>query len=36
MFAHIERYWCPTLTSNQLVGGTPFQFQDHMADTRDA
>ena len=27
MIAHVERYWCPTLTSNQLVGGTPFQFQ---------
>jgi hypothetical protein len=24
--AHIERYWCPTITSDQLVGGMPFQF----------
>jgi nicotinamidase-related amidase len=23
MIAHIERYWCPTLTSDQLLGGTP-------------
>jgi nicotinamidase-related amidase len=25
--AHIERYWCPTVTSHQLVGGTPFSFR---------
>lgn len=24
---HIERYWCPTVTSDQLVGGEPFRFQ---------
>jgi nicotinamidase-related amidase len=23
---HIERYWCPTMTSAELVGGEPFQF----------
>jgi hypothetical protein len=27
MIAHIERHWCPSLTSDQLVGGVPFQFQ---------
>lgn len=27
MIAHIERHWCPTLTSDQLVGGVPFQFR---------
>jgi nicotinamidase-related amidase len=27
MVTHIERHWCPTLTSDQFVGGTPFQFQ---------
>jgi hypothetical protein len=27
MIAHIERHWCPTLTSDELVGGVPFQFQ---------
>jgi nicotinamidase-related amidase len=21
MIAHIERYWCPTVTSGQLIGG---------------
>jgi nicotinamidase-related amidase len=26
--AHIERHWCPTVTSNQLVGGLRFHFQD--------
>ena len=24
--AHIERRWCPTVTSDQLVGGEPFRF----------
>lgn len=24
--AHIERYWCPSVTSDQLVGGEPFLF----------
>jgi len=28
---HIEQHWCPTITSTDLVGGTPFQF---AADTR--
>jgi len=23
---HIEKYWCPTITSDQLVGGRPFRF----------
>jgi nicotinamidase-related amidase len=26
MIAHVERNWCPTVTSDQLVGGAPFQF----------
>ena len=26
--AHIERHWCPTLTSDQLVGGSLFRFQE--------
>jgi hypothetical protein len=25
--AHIERYWCPTVTSDRLLGGAPFQFK---------
>ena len=24
--AHIERHWCPSITSDQLVGSTPFRF----------
>ena len=28
---HIEKYWCPTITSDQIVGGRPFRFQ---ADTK--
>ena len=23
---HVERYWCPSFTSNDLVGGKPFKF----------
>jgi nicotinamidase-related amidase len=23
---HIEKYWCPTITSDQIVGGQPFHF----------
>lgn len=23
---HIERYWCATITSDQIVGGVPFRF----------
>lgn len=23
---HIEKYWCPTITSDQIVGGAPFRF----------
>ena len=26
---HIERHWCPTVTSDQLVGGEPFRFSDN-------
>jgi nicotinamidase-related amidase len=26
IIAHIERRWCPTVTSDQLVGGTPARF----------
>lgn len=26
VIAHIERRWCPTVTSDQLVGGAPFRF----------
>ena len=25
---HIERHVCPTITSNQLIGGKPFRFQE--------
>ena len=28
MIAHIERRWCPTVTSDQLVGGSRFRFGD--------
>ena len=28
VIAHIERYWCPSVTSDQLVGGTPFRFRN--------
>lgn len=25
---HIEKYWCPTVTSDQIVGGEPFRFAE--------
>lgn len=25
---HIEKYWCPSLTSSDFLGGKPFRFQD--------
>ena len=28
---HIEKYWCPTITSDQIAGGKPFRF---AADTK--
>jgi alpha-L-fucosidase len=28
---HIEKYWCPSITSDQILGGRPFRF---AADTR--
>jgi nicotinamidase-related amidase len=28
---HIEKYWCPTMTSDQIIGGQPFRF---AADTK--
>jgi len=31
MVQHIETYWCPTITSDQIVGGQPFRFQDAVS-----
>ena len=28
---HIEKFWCPTITSDQIIGGQPFRF---AADTK--
>lgn len=28
IFEHIERHWCPTVTSADLLGGQPFRFAD--------
>lgn len=27
VFVHVEKYWCPTIVSTDLVGGQPFHFQ---------
>jgi hypothetical protein len=27
MVRHVERYWCPTITSDQFLGGEPFRFR---------
>ena len=26
---HIEKYWCPTITSDQILGGEPFRFAEN-------
>jgi nicotinamidase-related amidase len=26
MVRHVEKFWCPTVASNDLLGGTPFHF----------
>jgi nicotinamidase-related amidase/type 1 glutamine amidotransferase len=31
MIEHVEKYWCPSITSTDLLGGPPFRFP---ADTR--
>lgn len=31
VIAHIERRWCPTVTSDQLMGGAPFRFRGERA-----
>lgn len=30
IITHIERHICPTITSDQLLGGQPFQWQDEV------
>ena len=25
---HIEKYWCPTITSSDIIGGKPFKFKE--------
>ena len=25
---HIEKFWCPTITSDQIIGGEPFRFAE--------
>jgi len=33
--SHIERYVCPTITSDQLIGGEPFRFRNDNRAERD-
>jgi len=33
--SHIERYVCPTITSDQLIGGKPFRFRNDKRKNRD-
>ena len=30
---HIEKYVCPTVTSDQVVGGQPFRFKGDVRET---
>ena len=27
---HVEKYWCPSITSADLVGGKPFRFKEDL------
>jgi nicotinamidase-related amidase len=27
---HVEKYWCPTMTSADVVGGAPFKFKEDL------
>ncbi|HWX19830.1 MAG TPA: isochorismatase family protein [Candidatus Binatia bacterium] len=31
---HIEKYWCPTITSDQVIGGQPFRFSGDIKPAR--
>ena len=31
---HIEKYWCPSITSADIVGGAPFHFQANQRPTK--
>jgi nicotinamidase-related amidase/type 1 glutamine amidotransferase len=31
MVQHVEKYWCPTIASNALLGGEPFRFAGDRA-----
>jgi nicotinamidase-related amidase len=31
---HVEKYWCPTITSRDLTGRVPFRFKDDKRKTR--
>jgi nicotinamidase-related amidase len=33
MVRHVERYWCPTVTSDQFLGGQPFRFRGNKGKT---
>jgi putative membrane-bound dehydrogenase-like protein len=33
---HIERYWCPTITSAELLGGEPFRFSGDDPNRKEA
>lgn len=35
LITHVERYVCPTITSDQLLGGEPFQFKGDNRTNRD-
>jgi nicotinamidase-related amidase len=34
MVEHVEKYVCPTITSDQFLGGAPFRFKDDTASTK--
>ena len=32
---HVEKYWCPTMTSDEVVGGKPFRFKEDMRNRKE-
>ncbi|HVR83628.1 MAG TPA: protein-signal peptide and transmembrane prediction, partial [Planctomycetota bacterium] len=30
VIGHVEKYWCPTFTSADIVGGKPFRFKEDV------
>jgi len=34
VIAHVEKYWCPSFTSDAITGGKPFRFREDKRESR--